>query len=121
MKVINNCIIFNAEESAIITDLLNKEIHDHVRLLSSKKITDKATAEPEFKKECLVLVKEMRDYSDILAKVEESGWWPKGSVHKHHYFPKQFRNEVFSRLDNATILEYFIDLTNNREEKEDKK
>ena len=121
MKIINNCLIFNAEEAAIVTDSLNENINQTVTTLDSKKVTDMAATDNKARKTLLDMIEIMRQQSDLLGKIEDSGWWPKTAVHKHHYFSnKVFRDGLFQQFNNEDILKLFTD-KNNRHDNEEKK
>ena len=120
MKIVNNCIIFNAEEAAIITDALNEKINDTVMTLDQKRITDRASTDEKTRKYVLQMIKDLRAHSKLLGEIEDSGWWPKTAVHKRHYFKKDFREGLFSQFDDEGILKLFTE-KNNKHDQEEKK
>ena len=121
MKIINNCLIFNAEEAAIVTDSLNENLNQTVTTLDSKKVTDMAATDDKARKMLLGMIGIMRQQSALLGEIEDSGWWPKTAVHKHHYFSnKEFRDGLFRKFDNEGILKLFIDKNNQRDNEEKK-
>lgn len=121
MKIVNNCLIFNAEEAAIVTDSLNENINQTVMTLDSKKVTDEASTNDRVRKTCLGMIAQMRQQSQLLAQIADSGWWPKTAIHKNHYFSKkEFRDGLFQKFDDEGILKLFTDKNNQRDNEEKK-
>ena len=119
MKIVNNCLIFNAEEAAIVTDSLNENINQTVTFLDSKKVTDMAATDDKARKTCLSMIEIMRHQSALLGEIEDSGWWPKTAIHKHHYFSnKEFRDGLFRKFDNESILKLFTEKNNKKDSEE---
>lgn len=67
----------------------------------------------------LAIIAQMRQQSQLLGEIEDSGWWPKTAIHKHHYFSnKEFRDGLFRKFDNEGILKLFTEKNNKKDSEE---
>lgn len=106
MKYINNCLIFNKDESAIPVDAMVNMGMELMKSLSDATVMAEAAANPEQMERCRRSCARFQELDAILSQIRDANAWPKKAGFSCP-FKKEFSDFIASQSIDQ-LIEHFM-------------